>query len=475
MPVFNDLSDDDVSDDDSALFPEIEEVFKEMNLSPAGEMSDVFAIHEGEHVDINVEILDGTRNASNQDLYADTTAPTSSDKTSLISPSTSLDKPNLSSPPTSLDDDALQSNPVSNRLKNIPTNHELSAISDAENAGAPHPMSFDDDLSSVRSHFEDSYSTSSDSQSLRYRAAEIRFSDLLSQRPEMNKLIEQACAEMPRDRVQRNLGRLLYVYYLGLSMRATSHLSRRASQLLRSKRRREYIAAKVVSYICPESNEQFESGLRELRANVKDMIDIEISTRRWLAEMNPDDPILLDIDESPDQSSDDGQSDDDENDPNDQNTQVLVEPLALIPRMERFLMLDHPIKGLEQELRLFLLPTTYKHFYSTIKETPHQPFLCSYTKSVFVVDKIKAAVEDFTGAEWIWWPLSQCNRQLRAGDARVSWFCVSAFATWFDSILLIMHSTVALVYTKTSPSRLHKRLNSFFITRRNGVRANTSA
>lgn len=43
-------------------------------------------------------------------------------------------------------------------------------------------------------------------------------------------------------------------------------------------------------------------------------------------------------------------------------------------------------------------------------------------------NQLKLLVEDFTGATWLWWPLSPSMRRLRPNKSRLNWICVSSLS-----------------------------------------------
>ena len=256
--------------------------------------------------------------------------------------------------------------------------------------------------------------------------AEDYLANILVNDEDIRELCKEALYEMGRDRVRRNLRRLLKLYYLTLARRANNDIERSAVALLRRRISREIVASKMIN------------GLNASTQEERRLLDYEILAARsriqaWLdgtsSEDVPNERNAVDVAatlENPSEADSEVNSD-----PDPESNQLPVRPISL-GQLESFIKSDDSFRLFRVKLQAFLLPASLASITRILLTIPTERIFFMEVYEQSLSDRIKSRLESVSGAKWDWWPLSKSQPLLQLGHVRIKYLCVGS-CTYFRS------------------------------------------
>ena len=234
---------------------------------------------------------------------------------------------------------------------------------------------------------------------------------------DISTLCKQALSGLSKERVTRNLRRLLKLYYLELAKRATSDAEKNAVALLRRRVSRERVANMMISSF----NASTEMDQLQIESNVqtaKSRIEVWLNGTQFGAGADGRNATISSLIDAHDSGSD-------------SESEPPPPPSGPIDlgQLENFMKSGVPFCRFRAALQAFLLPASLSSITRILLTIPNEriSFLDSCKQSFS--DRIKSRLESVSGAKWNWWPLSPSNPPLVSGNVRIKYLCVRNFAS----------------------------------------------
>ena len=247
----------------------------------------------------------------------------------------------------------------------------------------------DTDIRSVVSDDIDIESQASPERDHRIMFAENYFANFLSRDTDLHLLCKHAMQKISKQRLQRNLRRLLKSYYIRIRPKAQSFVEKGSVALLRWRISRKGIVRRLLATIAPQSEETASLIVEEVasaRTRIENWLKLNAQARS--TEHPPE--SRSSTDESDDDSSENSSAD---------SVDEAIES-ASIAQAEYFLKSDRPFRELLSGVQIFLLPASLTYLTRTLMTLPsncvsfHEAFHPSR------VDVLKAFLESLSGTVW---------------------------------------------------------------------------
>jgi hypothetical protein len=236
----------------------------------------------------------------------------------------------------------------------------------------------------------------------------------------LSPLYSKALQLMPEERFINNFRRLLKAFHGNLVASDNSNITRQLAKLLRSKQRQSRIARMIIArHVAPQSswNEEELANLRDQEkqayTNVESWLDRTIVSSTMI-----DTQAVHSADTDKEYESDD---DSDSESDGEENTSDLAQYPRLDLVVQR-LMEGQPFQDMLASFKELLLPPG---LLEELLPVPRSKIKYVSTTKFCLLSKVQGFLEEITGLEWDWWPLSPRMRPLKPGETRVHWECVS--------------------------------------------------
>lgn len=247
----------------------------------------------------------------------------------------------------------------------------------------------------------------------------------MAHHPELDMAYDEAMALMPEDRFVANFRRLLKRFYLDIRPITSTSLERTAVELLRSRGARMRLARKISDTRNARSEEidaQTEENIRS--AHQRDRTE----TERWTKsiaqgsyEAGQSSKESGEPNEAENTATESGSSDSDSDEKGDLSEKKSLEQFPNIQLVEDFLTGSDAFHALSHNFGIFVLPRSLSQLALSI---PPNQIRFSNDNDVSLPNKIKTFMEEHTGAQWNWWPLSPRKQLLGPNQTRIYWQCV---------------------------------------------------
>ena len=271
------------------------------------------------------------------------------------------------------------------------------------------------DVDSIFSIDDDIASQATQERPQQVMRAEDYLSDCLAKDQKIQSRCREALLMINRDRLTRNLRRILKVYYVSLRKHAVIELEKMTVDLLRRRLARSRIATRLIDTICPTvgmdvsqirqtaqiGRHEIENWINENRESLGSTVEVE----------RPEDIEQSDSDN--DASSDAGEVDA-------RNVDIAL--------AEHFLLTREPFQKLLVNTQMFLLPADLKPLTRILMTIPSHRISFISRDNQSSVDRFKTALEELSGADWQWWPFPGSRALLKDGFTRLIWRCVNCLS-----------------------------------------------
>ncbi|MCJ1347669.1 hypothetical protein MMC31_005897 [Peltigera leucophlebia] len=290
-----------------------------------------------------------------------------------------------------------------------------------------------DEIKTLISDDEDLSSQISSDESSERAIAERQLGALMANHPELDIAYDEAMALIPEDRFVANFCRLLKRFYLDIRPIASTSLERTAVELLRSRGARMRLA-RIISDARNASGEENDAQTegRVRRAHQKDRTEME----RWTKSIASGEPYEAENTATDSGSNDSGSDDKGESSEQFPNIQLV----------EDFLTGSAAFHALSHNFGIFVLPRSLSQLALSI---PPSQIRFSNDNDVSLINKIKSFMEEHTGAQWNWWPLSPRKQFLGPKQTRMHWQCFCKKHLWTE-----MSTSQSSIFRKLSENMI---------------------
>ncbi|KAF5859641.1 hypothetical protein ETB97_002552 [Aspergillus alliaceus] len=269
----------------------------------------------------------------------------------------------------------------------------------------------DEDCISVESNDDDIASQTATKRTEPEILAARHFGLFLAELKELRPLHEEALKKLGVERFRENYRRILKFYVLKLRNEAYSPIEKDIVRVFKSRLNRINIAERILSLI----QEEKENSTKPLDGLISQPVEKQ-SLEAWASNAygQPTTDTTFNTEfEDPEQSNEEGDNEDTEDDD-------CLEELQFpkLTHADSFLRRGLPFRTLVLELRLLVLPASLREVLESIPKCSIQ---ISDTDDTSLMNMAKASIEDYTGFEWDWWPLTPRVPKLSRGRLHLQW------------------------------------------------------
>jgi hypothetical protein len=267
---------------------------------------------------------------------------------------------------------------------------------------------------------------------------------VLATNESLTPLYERAAQLIPQDRFVKNFRRLLMTFRNDLADLPKTRVTQELSAILRPEGTQRKIVDGVIS-------RQMSSGSPLNDADVARIQDSDESIFSKLERLFSDSQIHFPPPETPHNLD----LDDEEANFDPEKEEIPLDPnLSQRTRVDQViqtLVLGQPFQDMISGLREFLLP---HGLLNDILPIPRDHIKFDTSEKSPLLNRAKGWLEDITGLEWDWWPLTPRMRTLSQGETRVYWRCVCVRRSSRSTLLsLIVLRKGSLAHTEICAER----------------------
>lgn len=269
----------------------------------------------------------------------------------------------------------------------------------------------DHDYASVMSNDEDIPSKSGDYRSREEVLAVKELGHFFTELQDLRQLHQELLDKLGPERFSENYRRVLKLYFLELQSDAKTIVEKQTAFVLRKRLNRHTITQMVANSMPANGNDDL-SQLDELSSQ-----QVQEELGDWLAQLD---------NTAPQQSIDQQNEGNDEAEDGDYYEDIRI---ASIEHAKAFLRRGDPFQGLVLRLRLLALPLFIR---DVLDMASMDSIAISSINDNSLMNRAKAFMEDFTGAEWDWWPLIPRVPDVGRNKFRLQWevSVESYLSTW---------------------------------------------